>query len=46
MTDNNSKETMQVEIDPDSISNLKTQIRNAITQSVTEGIGERTKFLW
>ena len=42
--DNNLK--IQAEIDPSSISALKTQIRNAVTQSITEGIGERTKFLW
>lgn len=46
MQKNDSNLKIQTEIDPSSISALKTQIRNAVTQSITEGIGERTKFLW
>lgn len=46
MQKNDSNLKIQTEIDPSSISALKTQIRNAVTQSIAEGIGERTKFLW
>lgn len=46
MLKDNDKLEIQTELDSSSISALKNQIRNAITQSIKEGIGERTMFLW
>ena len=46
MLKDNNKLEIQAELDSSSISALKNQIRNAITQSINEGIGERTMFLW
>lgn len=46
MTDNHDKLIIQAELDPASLSALQAQISNAIAQSITKGIGERTMFLW
>ncbi len=46
MVDNHKNLTIQAEIDPASLSALQAQIKNAIAQSITNGIGERTMFLW
>ncbi len=46
MLKDNEKLEIQAELDSSSLSALKKQIRNAITQGITEGIGECTIFLW